>query len=146
MKFYVSKKRLLIIAGTIWIAAGANILYTGIGAWMAHGQMSLKMLGITAGVFLFFLFIFRKLSIKYTRRIKQKEERNNPLSFLDRRGWAVMLFMMGLGIALRSTDLLSSIFIATFYTGLSSALILGGGFFMRQALLINVCNSAPKSP
>ena len=45
-----------------------------------------------------------------------------------------MVFMIGLGIALRSTGIAPDRFIAVFYTGLGSALTLAGILFIRAFL------------
>ncbi len=137
MKFCVNKRTLFIIAGMVWITAGINIFRIGIGAWINHGKMVPDMLLMSFTVFLFFLFIFYRHYTKYSRRIKQKETHSNPLSFLDKRGWFIMLGMMTLGAVLRHTHLVSPVFISTFYTGLSLALMLNGILFMRQVPTID---------
>ena len=69
---------------------------------------------------------------KHTRRIEQKKEtRNCPFSFFDVKSWIIMIFMISLGITIRSFHLLPERFISVFYTGLSIALILTGILFIR---------------
>lgn len=81
---------------------------------------------------LFFVFIFRKLYYKHTRRIEEKkEDKNCPFSFFDVKSWIMMAFMIALGITIRSLHLLPDSFISVFYTGLSIALILTGILFIR---------------
>ncbi|MDY4250700.1 hypothetical protein [Bacteroides pyogenes] len=81
---------------------------------------------------LFFVLVFRKLYYKHTRRIEQKkEEKNCPFSFFDAKGWAIMTFMIALGVSIRRFQLLPDTFISVFYTGLSVALILTGILFLR---------------
>ena len=56
------------------------------------------------------------------------------LAFFDKKSYLLMVFMIGLGIALRSTGIAPDRFIAVFYTGLGSALTLAGILFKRAFL------------
>ena len=132
MKYGVNRQFLLITAGIVWIIAGTNILRIGIVTWMNSTQDWMFKIGEATVVFLlFFVFIFRKLYYKHTRRIEEKkEDKNCPFSFLDVKSWIMMVFMIALGITIRSLHLLPESFISVFYTGLSIALILTGILFI----------------
>ncbi|WP_077154725.1 hypothetical protein [Bacteroides bouchesdurhonensis] len=132
MKYGVNRQFLLITAGIVWIIAGTNILRIGIVTWMNSTQDWMFKIGEATVVFLlFFVFIFRKLYYKHTRRIEEKkEDKNCPFSFLDVKSWIMMVFMIALGITIRSLHLLPDSFISVFYTGLSIALILTGILFI----------------
>ena len=113
MKYGVNKEILLITAGTVWIIAGANILRIGIVTWLNNSEG-------------------KRLYYKHTQRIERKKEQKNcPFSFFDVKSWIVMIFMICLGITIRSFHLLPESFISVFYTGLSIALILTGVLFIR---------------
>lgn len=133
MRYGVSRRFLLITAGIVWIVAGANILRIGIITWISDSQYWLFKAGEATAVFLlFFIFVFKKLYYKHTRRIEQKrEERNCPFSFFDTKGWIVMTLMIVVGITIRTLHLLPDTFISVFYTGLSLALIFTGFMFIR---------------
>lgn len=133
MKYGVNRQFLLITTGILWIIAGANILRIGIATWINNTQDWMFKAGEATVIFLlFFVFIFRKLYYKHTRRIeKKKENKNCPFSFFDVKSWIVMVFMIALGITIRSLHLLPDSFISVFYTGLSIALILTGILFIR---------------
>ena len=133
MKYGVNRQILLIIAGTVWIIAGGNILRIGIVTWMNNSHDWMFKIGEATIVFLlFFVLIFKRLYYKHTRRIEQKKEtRNCPFSFCDVKSWIIMIFMISLGITIRSFHLLPESFISVFYTGLSIALILTGILFIR---------------
>ena len=91
-----------------------------------------KMGEATVVFLLFFILIFRRLYYKHTERITQKkQEKNCPFSFFDVKSWIVMIFMISLGISIRSLHLLPTSFISVFYTGLSLALIATGALFIR---------------
>ena len=133
MKYGVNRQILLIIAGTVWIIAGGNILRIGIVTWMNNSHDWMFKIGEATIVFLlFFVLIFKRLYYKHTRRIEQKKEtRNCHFSFFDVKSWIIMIFMISLGITIRSFHLLPESFISVFYTGLSIALILTGILFIR---------------
>ena len=133
MKYGVNRQILLIIAGTVWIIAGGNILRIGIVTWMNNSHDWMFKIGEATIVFLlFFVLIFKRLYYKHTRRIEQKKEtRNCPFSFFDVKSRIIMIFMISLGITIRSFHLLPESFISVFYTGLSIALILTGILFIR---------------
>ena len=133
MKYGVNKEILLITAGTVWIIAGANILRIGIVTWLNNSEGWMFKIGEATIVFLlFFVLIFKRLYYKHTQRIERKKEQKNcPFSFFDVKSWIVMIFMICLGITIRSFHLLPESFISVFYTGLSIALILTGVLFIR---------------
>ena len=75
MKYGVNKRVLLVTAGLVWIIAGANILRIGIVTWMDSTQEWMFKIGEATIVFLlFFVFVFKRLYYKHTRRIEQKKE------------------------------------------------------------------------
>ena len=75
MKYGVNRQILLIIAGTVWIIAGGNILRIGIVTWMNNSHDWMFKIGEATIVFLlFFVLIFKRLYYKHTRRIEQKKE------------------------------------------------------------------------
>lgn len=133
MKYGVNRQFLLITAGIVWVIAGSNILRIGIVTWFNNSHDWMFKIGEATIVFLlFFVLIFRRLYYKHTQRIEQKKEaRNCPFSFFDVKGWITMIFMISMGITIRSLHLLPDSFISVFYTGLSIALILTGILFIR---------------
>lgn len=133
MRYGVNREVLLISAGVVWIVAGANILRIGIVTWMNDSQYWLFKIGEATVVFLlFFILIFRRIYYQHTERILQKKkEKNCPFSFFDVKSWILMIFMISLGITVRTLHLLPNSFISVFYTGLSLALIATGTLFIR---------------
>lgn len=80
MKYGVNRKVLLITAGVVWIIAGANILRIGIMTWLTDSQYWLFKIGEATVVFLlFFLFVFKRLYYKHTKRIGEKKKEKNCL-------------------------------------------------------------------
>ena len=132
MKYGVNRQTLLLTAGIVWLVAGANILRIGLMTWFDSPRDFLFKVGEATVVFLlFFLFVFKKLYDKHTRRIEQKTDKSCPFSFFDVKGWIIMTFMIALGITVREFHLLPNRFTSVFYTGLSLALMFTGLLFLR---------------
>ncbi|QWW20038.1 TIGR03987 family protein [Schaalia sp. 19OD2882] len=134
----VDRKSLLLVAGIVWVVAGANVMAIGVGATRSVNSSSiLVVLGlIAAGVAVFTAFhtMFGRLLVRNAARIRALEaERHAPWRFLDLRGWIVMSVMIALGFGLRATGMVPGWFFAFFYTGLGAALALTGvGFLMHR--------------
>lgn len=128
----VSKKTLLLIAGTVWLIAGINILR--IGLTVRTEKWSLIMCLLSLAVLLaFHLFVFRKMVDRHTCRIVGYEEELQPFyRFFNRQAYCIMAFMMTFGIGLRVSGLVPEVFIAVFYSGLGLSLIIAGLGFCRQ--------------
>ena len=128
----VSKKTLLLIAGTVWLIAGINILR--IGLTVRTEKWSLHMCLLSLAVLLsFHFFVFRKMVGKHTCRIVGYEEELQPFyRFFNRQAYCIMAFMMTFGIGLRVSGLVPEFFIAVFYSGLGLSLIIAGLGFCRQ--------------
>lgn len=87
-------------------------------------------------VFVAFGFMFYKMSIKHTKRIKGYKEEFRPVwHFFDLKAYCIMAVMVGGGIWLMSSGLLPNGFIAVFYTGLGCALALAGVLFWLMFFL-----------
>lgn len=132
---YVSRRKLLLFAGTLWVIAGVNVLLIGVKAWVNTDYPSFIIKAISALVVFttFFLAIFKPLHKKYSLRIHGMKEKNHPLSFFNAKGWGIMFFMITLGICVRKFSLMPEYFIAFFYTGLATALTTTGVLFINSS-------------
>lgn len=82
MRFGVSRKALMIIAGLVWIVAGANILHIGMGCWLSVDyNFFLLLLGAIVAFLVFFICVFNKMFHKHRLRISQKGDSNCPMGF-----------------------------------------------------------------
>lgn len=122
----VKRKTLLFLAGLVWSIAGFNILKIGITTYSKYLQI--QNFFLSSMIFLiFWFFIFNKLVIKHTNRIHEyQEEKKYFWNFFDVSSFMIMIFMMTMGISIRSFHLLPDIFIAVFYSGLGFALFMSG--------------------
>lgn len=131
--FKVSKRTLLLIAGIVWLAAGGNIAWLGIQAFVQI-NMSYVWAIILGAVVVFTLFhmkIFSKMVGKHSNRITAyKDDKIGFWRFFDASGYIMMAILMSGGISLRASGLVPMWFIAFFYTGLGIALALSGVSFL----------------
>lgn len=130
----VKKKTLLLIACAVWSVAGFNILRIGILSYSPY--ISVINILLSMAVFAVFqYFIFGRLVKKHTARIQNyEEERHFFMKFFDIKSFIIMAFMMSGGIYLRASSLAPERFIAVFYTGLGSSLLLAGILFGKNFL------------
>lgn len=130
LQFQVKKRTLLAIAGIVWIIAGINVSRMGVIAYLLIKRLSAMDLLLSLAVFCVFGWMFYKMSGKHLKRIRSYEEPKKPFwLFFDLKSYLIMAFMMSGGIWLRSSGLVSSEFIAVFYTGLGFALTFAGVSF-----------------
>lgn len=138
MRFGVGRKTLMVVAGIVWTVAGVNILRIGIDCWaQVSGGFVLMLLGAVAVFAAFHYMVFSRMFHKHKRRISQKGDSNCLMGFFDARGWIIMAFMITLGVSIRRYELMPLWFIAPFYTGLSSALVLTGIRFLFSSKFWN---------
>lgn len=130
----VKKKTLLLIACAVWSVAGFNILRIGILSYPPYiSVVNLLLSVIVFSVFQY--FIFGRLVKKHTSRIQNyEEERHFFMKFFDIKSFIIMAVMMSGGIYLRASSLAPERFIAVFYTGLGSSLLLAGILFGKNFL------------
>lgn len=130
----VKKKTLLLIACAVWSLAGFNILRIGILSYPPYiSEMNILLSIVVFTVFQY--FIFGRLVKKHTDRIQNyEEERHFFMKFFDVKSFIIMAIMMSGGIYLRASSLAPERFIAVFYTGLGSSLLLAGILFGKNFL------------
>ena len=128
----VKKKTLLLIACAVWSLAGFNILRIGILSYPPYISVMNILLSIVVFT-VFQYFIFGRLVKKHTDRIQNyEEERHFFMKFFDVKSFIIMAIMMSGGIYLRASSLAPERFIAVFYTGLGSSLLLAGILFGKN--------------
>ncbi len=123
---------LYVVAATVWGVPGVMILYKGIMAFMEQSQGDLWwLLPITFCVLVGFYFIFRRVVAKYSAHIASQPEQTAIWHTFPLRGWVLIIFMMGLGMSMKILEP-STQFIASFYSGLGSMLILSSIRFLSN--------------
>jgi hypothetical protein len=133
--FHIKKNTLLAVAGCVWIIAGFNVARLGILSYLALPRITVIHILLSAAVFCAFGFMFFKMTLKHTRRIRSFQETYRPVwHFFDLKSYMIMAVMMGGGIWLRFSGLVPDIFIAVFYSGLGCALTLAGVLFWVMSM------------
>lgn len=128
-------KSLTLIAGTIWLLAGFNVCRIGVVSWMDLETTSVLMVVGSIVTLLLFSTMFVKMLFKNVRRIRRIEVDQRRLwHMMPVKSYAIMAFMITFGILLRNCPAIPSAFIASFYVGLGSALMVAGAVYISAAL------------
>ena len=129
----MEKKHLYFVAGLIWGVPGIIISIKGISAYRMQPSEDLWwLLLITASVLAAFFMMFRRIVNRYCGRIASLPAKVKIWQTFPARGWILIVFMMGLGIALRHIPAIPSTFIASFYSGLGPMLVFSSLRFMAD--------------
>ena len=129
----MEKKHLYFVAGLIWGVPGIIISIKGISAYRMQPSENLWwLLLITASVLAAFFMLFRRIVNRYCGRIASLPAKVKICQTFPARGWILIVFMMGLGIALRHIPVIPSAFIASFYSGLGPMLVFSSLRFMAD--------------
>ena len=127
-------KHLFYIAAIIWGMPGFFITVKGLTAYTNQPPLcGWWLMLISLAVMSAFLMIFRRIVAKYSQKIASLTGRITLWDTFPKSGWAIILFMMGLGIALKLTPGIPAAFTASFYSGLGPALIYSAIKFATNA-------------
>lgn len=119
------KGYLYIVATAIWGIPGILISIKGVSAYLLQSRENLLwLLLVTIFVVISFLFIFRRIVDRYCARIASLNGKVAIWDTFPVRGWLLLFFMMGLGIAFKYIPEIPLAFTASFYSGLGAALLL----------------------
>lgn len=128
-------KSLAFIAGLIWLVAGFNVCRIGVESWMSHGTTSVVMVVGCLATLIVFSTIFVKMLFKNVRRIRSIEvAKRRAWHIMPVKSYLIMAFMITFGALLRSCQAIPRSFIASFYVGLGSALMLAGAIYLSAFL------------
>ena len=131
----VNRRLLYFVAALIWGAPGVAITIKGVRAYCALSILEeWWLLLISVGVLLFFFFIFRSVVGKYIAHISALPDKAPLWHTFPMRGWAIIIFMMGLGISLKYIPNIPLQFIASFYSALGPMLLWSAARFLVRYL------------
>ena len=127
----MKKKHSFLVAGLIWGIPGTIVSLKGISAYLIQPPENIWfLLLITVGVTAGFFLMFRRIVNRYCERIAALPDEVKIWQTFPARGWILMVFMMGLGIALNHIPEIPSAFTASFYSGLGPMLLLSSLIFI----------------
>ena len=129
----MNRKYLYFVAAVIWGIPGIIITLKWISAYRMQPSDNLWwLLMITASVLAMFYMMFRRIVGRYCDRIASLPDKVKIWQTFPARGWILLVFMMGLGIALKHIPQVPSAFTASFYSGLGPMLLLSSIRFVAE--------------
>lgn len=131
----MNKNALYYVAAALWGVPGVIISVKGVKAYMlmpAHSLWWLML--ITVFVLVSFFFMFRGAVDKYSALIAAQPQKTSLWHTFPLRGWALIIFMLCLGISLKFIPGLPMEFTASFYSGLGPMLLFAAFRFMFNHL------------
>lgn len=126
----INREYLYYVASIIWMIPGLILTTKGLLAYTTIPSHQLWLLSITIGIMVFFYIIFTKVVTKYCQHIVSQPNQAPIWQVFSTKGWILLLIMVGLGMLIRVFPFVPNQFIASFYTGLGSMLILSSIRFM----------------
>ncbi len=129
----MKRNHLYVVAAVIWGIPGIIITSKGISAYrMQQPDEIWWLLLITAAVLAGFFMMFRRIVDRYCGRIASLPAKVQIWHTFSLRGWILLVFMMGLGIALKHIPQVPSAFTAAFYSGLGPMLLISSVRYLSR--------------
>ena len=131
----MNRKHLYLVAGVIWGIPGVILTAKGISAYRIQPLENIWWLLLTTfAVLTAFFLMFRRIVNRYCDRISSLDDKVNIWQTFPTLGWILLVFMMGLGMALKYVPGVPSSFTASFYSGLGPMLLLSSARFIGAAI------------
>ena len=124
---------LLAVNGLLWAAIGTKITITGVSSYLRLGTTPALwwMIPLSLLVFAGFYAMFTGVVRKYAARILAMTGDRQPIyKTFSLKGYLIIAFMVGLGIALKHIPGIPTSFFAWFYSGLGLGLLSAGIRFL----------------
>ena len=129
----MKRNHLYVVAAVIWGIPGIIITSKGISAYRMQQPDDIWWpLLITAAVLSGFFLMFRRIVDRYCSRIASLPSKVQIWHTFPLRGWILLVFMMGLGIALKHIPQVPSAFTAAFYSGLGPMLLISSVRYLSR--------------
>ena len=135
----VSKRVLFFAIAILWSIASIRILNIGSLGIIENTKnpFIFFVIGFVGFVF-FFRIVFFKVFIKHTKRIVNKEKEKVCLfSFLDFKGYILMICLISLGVFLKITNIIPMLYLGTFYISLGLSLLSTAISFVYSGIRYN---------
>jgi hypothetical protein len=132
----VKKRSLLFISGSVWVLAGAILFTRGFVSLLMIGNNLLMNLfiGLIGGI-IFYLLLFKKISLKYSLRISGLSIENPcAFSFFSLRSYLIMGCMITGGILVKTYAPVDKRYIFTFFITMSIPLLLSAMRFFKEGI------------
>lgn len=145
LKPTVPKRYLIFIAAFAWAFAGAMLLWRGENMLASYPEEIWwkVLISIPLGI-VFYVFMFSKIYRKHTKRLNSiTHEKACVFSFFNWKSYIMMIFMMGMGIFLRTSELISIRYLSILYVTMSIPLCISSIMFFITGIKQN--NSLSKN-
>lgn len=131
LKPAVPKRYLMLIAGIVWSFAGGILLWRGLGMLNQYpDEIWWKLLIIIPSGIAFYYFMFAKIFKKHSARILAiKHAKPCIFSFFNWQSYLMMVLMMGMGIFLRSSEIIPIRILSVLYLTMSIPLLISAIMF-----------------
>ncbi len=132
-KPHVHYHALFVLAGLMWTAVGLMLLWRA-SIWLSsmEGSLAMGLVGLSVVLMVaFYAVMFRKTVQKNIARLASLPERVCLFAFNSRRGYALILFMIVLGITLRHSPIPRP-YLAVVYTTMGGTLLLSSFHFYHR--------------
>lgn len=146
MKPAVPKRLLLFLAACVWTFAGTMLMFKGYKMLDTTSYLLwLKLVVVLAAGTVFYLKVFSGLSMKHTFRIlNMKVAYPCVFSFFNFRSYLIMIFMISMGITLKTTGWIPFGTLSFLYLMMSVPLLLSSvrffytGIYFRKFVVLTV--------
>jgi hypothetical protein len=124
-KFTVAKMWLFILAGLMWSGVGLMLCSLAFRWLVALPAFNALWAGLSGLVFslVVYRFGFLRIAQKNINRLHAFLEKVSPFAFMSARSYLLVVFMMALGIALRTSPI-PRVYLAMLYITIGAALFL----------------------
>ena len=131
----VSKKILLVFAGTMWICVGIMLILMAI-KWLHTYKGNSVIFSVIGIVFALIIhhFGFLKIVNKNLKRISELPDKPCIFSFISWKSYLIIIIMVTMGITLRHSSLHKQ-YLSVIYLGIGLALFLSSIKYFRNLLI-----------
>jgi hypothetical protein len=136
LKPSLPKRYLIFVAGLVWSFAGAMLLAKGVGMLVEYmDEIWIKLLiSLPLGI-IFYVFMFSKVFSKHSERILAiKHEKPCIFSFFNWKAYLMMGSMIGLGVFLRTSGLVSTRYLSLLYITMGIPLSISAIMFFMNGI------------
>lgn len=142
----VPKPVLIALGAALWGFAAYRILKMGFIFIERHALHHFVnyLIGV-AGFVPFFLLVFRKVSLRYIKRIKSlPQSRPCLFAFFDLQGYIMMTFMITMGIAFSHWKIIPELYKGTFFISLGLSLLASSIIYIIEGVQYIIQNQKDK--
>jgi len=129
----IPKRALFFVASVVWASAAGVLGYKG-GMALAHDSPVFTIIALAAGG-VFYRLLFARIPERHIHRFHSMPHPTPCLfSFLDWRGYGLMVVMIAIGVLLRTSGILAAPIVGAIYVAMGVPLFLSSLRFTRAGI------------